>query len=150
MVLFFFKMADIYPLKSVSFKIVLSKYMQQLAVPWAHRSWGSFSICIALDTYAGFRLACRSSHCCFIAWSLLAVSELQLSAGTPLWLFHRATSLLSWIEVNCLRSTALGKVVRLSIGWLDTTHLLFFPLRLRSCKKITINAASGKLVWKQH
>ena len=33
------------------------------------------------------------------AWSSLAVSELQLSAGTPLRSFHR--SLWSWTEVNC-------------------------------------------------
>ena len=68
---------------------------------------------------AGFRLACRSPLCRFAAWSSLAVSELQLSAATPLWLYHRAASLPSWIEFNCLRSAAVGKAARLSINWLD-------------------------------
>ena len=69
--------------------------------------------------YAGFRLTCRLPHCRFAAWSSLAVSELQLSAATPLWLYHRAASLPSWIEFNCLRSAAVGKAARLSINWLD-------------------------------
>ena len=51
-----------------------------------------------LNTYAGFRLACRLPLCRYAAWSSLAVSELQLSAATPLWLYHRAASLPSWIE----------------------------------------------------
>ena len=65
------------------------------------------------NSEAGFRLACRSPHCHFITWSLLAVSELQLSAATPLWPFHRVASLQSWIEVNCLWSTAVGKAARI-------------------------------------
>ena len=64
---------------------------------------------------AGFRLACRLPLCRYAAWSSLAVSELQLSAVTPLWLYHRAASLPSWIEFNCLRSAAVGKAARLSI-----------------------------------
>ena len=67
---------------------------------------------------AGFRLTCRLPHCRFAAWSSLAVSELQLSAATPLWLYHRAASLPNWIEFNCLRSAAVGKAARLSINWL--------------------------------
>ena len=43
--------------------------------------------------YAGFRLACCSPLCRYAKWSSLAVSELQLSAATPLWLYHRAASL---------------------------------------------------------
>ena len=78
---------------------------------------------------AGCRLACHSPHCHFIVWSPLAVSELQLSVATPLWLFHWATSLSSWIEVNCQRSAAVGKMVRLSIDRLDAAHRLVFPLR---------------------
>ena len=73
----------------------------------------------SVQCYAGFRLTCRLPHCRFAAWSSLAVSELQLSAATPLWLYHRAASLPSWIEFNCLRSAALGKAARLSINWLD-------------------------------
>ena len=68
---------------------------------------------------AGFRLTCRLPHCRYAAWSSLAVSELQLSAATPLWLYHRAASLPSCIEFNCLRSAAVGKAARLSIYWLD-------------------------------
>ena len=71
------------------------------------------------NSNAGFRLTCRLPHCRFAAWSSLAVSELQLSAATPLWLYHRAASLPSWIEFNCLRSAAVGKAARLSINWLD-------------------------------
>ena len=33
--------------------------------------------------------------------------------------YHRAASLTSWIEFNCLRSAAVGKAARLSIYWLD-------------------------------
>ena len=72
-----------------------------------------------LFTNAGFRLTCRLPHCRYAAWSSLAVSELQLSAATPLWLYHRAASLPSCIEFNCLRSAAVGKAARLSIYWLD-------------------------------
>ena len=59
----------------------------------------------------------------------LAVSELQLSAATPLWLFTERQSLLSWIEFNCLRSAAVGKAARLSIYWLDAACRLVIPLR---------------------
>ena len=61
---------------------------------------------------AGFGLACRLPHGRFAAWSSLAVSELQLSATTLLWSFHRVASLQSWIEINCLRSAAVGKAAR--------------------------------------
>ena len=74
--------------------------------------------------YADFRLACR-----YAAWSSLVVSELQLSAATPLWLYHRAASLPSWIEFNCLRSAAVGKAARLSIYWHDAACRLVIPLR---------------------
>ena len=79
--------------------------------------------------YAGFRLACRLPLCRCAAWSSLAVSELQVSAATPLWLYHRAASLPSWIEFNCLRSAAVGKAARLSIYWLDAACRLVIPLR---------------------
>ena len=62
-------------------------------------------------------------------WSSLAVSELQLSAATPLWLFTERQSLQSWIEFNCLRSAAVGKAARLSIYWLDAAYRLVIPLR---------------------
>ena len=65
----------------------------------------------------------------FAAWSSLAVSELQLSAATPLWLYHRAASLPSWIEFNCLRSAVVGKAARLSIYWHDAACRLVIPLR---------------------
>ena len=106
--------------------------------------------------YAGFRLACRSPLCRYAAWSSLAVSELQLSAATPLWLYHRAASLPSWIEFNCLRSAAVGKAARLSIYWLDATCRLVIRLRQVALAQLNKyhhqsgNAASGKLVWNQH
>ena len=75
-------------------------------------------------TNAGFRLACRSPLSRNAAWSSLAVSELQLSAATPLWLYHRAASLPSWIEFNCLQSA----VARLLINWQDAACCLVIPL----------------------
>ena len=52
----------------------------------------------------GFRLPCRSPLCRYAAWSSLAVSELQLSATTPLWLYHRAAS-----QYICLNIVGWGK-----------------------------------------
>ena len=101
-----------------------------------------------------FRLACRSPLCRYAAWSSL--SELQLSAASPLWLYHRAASLPSWIEFNCLRSAAVGKAARLSIYWQDAVCHLVIPLRqvvlaqLYKYHHQSGNAASGKLVWKQN
>ena len=106
--------------------------------------------------YAGFRLACRSSPCRYAAWSSVAVSELQLStAATPLWLYHRAASLPIWIEFNCLRSAVVGKAARLSIYWQDAACRLVIPLWQVALAQLykhhqSGNAASGKLVWKQH
>ena len=105
----------------------------------------------ANESYAGFRLACR-----YAAWSSLAVSELQLSAATPLWLYHWAASLPSWIEFNCLRSAVVGKAARLSIYWLDAACSLVIPLRQVALAQLNKyhhqsgNVASGKLVWNQH
>ena len=101
---------------------------------------------------AGFRLTCRLPLCRYAAWSSLAVSELQLSVATPLWLYHRAASLPSWIEFNSLRSAAVGKAARLSIyNWLDAAcrclpllaawSSLCGKWRLRSWTNIIIKAA---------
>ena len=115
-----------------------------------------FSLFDMLESNAGFRLACRSPLCPYAAWSSLAVSELQLSAATPLWLYHRAASLPSWIEFNCLRSAAVGKAARLSIYWLEAACRLVIPLRQVALAQLNKyhhqsgNAASGKLVWNQH
>ena len=106
-----------------------------------HFSAKVFTWCFHCPNKAGLPLnACR-----FIAWLLLGVSELQLSAATPLWSFHRAVSLWSWIEVNCLRSAAVGKVARLSIDWLDAAHAWS-----SLCGHQSGNVASSKLVWKQY
>ena len=94
------------------------------------------------DSIAGFRLACHSPYGRFAAWSSLTVSE--LSAATPLWSFHWAASLSSWIEVNCLRSATLGKAASISIDWLDAAHRLVFSLRqvaLAQLYKITMKEA---------
>ena len=61
---------------------------------------------------AGYRLACHSRHFHNVALSLLAISELQLSAAMSPWLFHRVASLSSWLEVNCLQSATVGKAGR--------------------------------------
>ena len=83
--------------------------------------------------------------------SSLAVSELQLSAATPLWLFTEWQSLLSWIEFNCLRSTAVGKAARLSIYWLDAACRLVIPLRQVTLAQLNLyHHQSGKLVWNQY
>ena len=62
--------------------------------------------------YAGFRLACRSPLCSYAAWSPFAVSELQLSAETPLWLYHRAASNRIQLSAIC-RGGQSGKVIAL-------------------------------------
>ena len=107
----------------------------------------------------GFRLAWRSPHCRYAAWSLLAVLELQLSRVTPLWLFPRAASLswvtplwlfpraasLScWIEVNCLRSAAVGKAAGYRLigsPMLTTWSSLCSKRRLHSWTNIIIKMA---------
>ena len=82
-----------------------------------------------LNTETVFRLACYLPHCCYIPWSPLAISELQLSVAMPFWPFHRATSLQSWTEVNCLWSANVGKTAGFSINWLDPAYRMVFPLR---------------------
>ena len=68
----------------------------------------------------------------------------------PLWLYHGAASLRSWIEFNCLRSAAVGKVARLSIYWLDAACRLVIPLRQVALAQLYNNHhQSGNLVWKQ-
>ena len=100
--------------------------------------------------------ACRSPLCGYAAWSSLAVSELQLSAAMLLWLYHRAALLPSWIEFNCLRSAAVGKAARLLIYWQAAACRLVIPLRQVALAQLykyhhqSGNAASSKLVWKQH
>ena len=89
-----------------------------------------------------FRLACRIAALpvCIAAMLItFAVSELQLSAATPLWPFYWATSLPSWIKVTCMRSAALGKVVRLLIDWLDAAYLLVFPLQQVALAQLKIS-----------
>ena len=71
------------------------------------------------DTNAGFRLACRLPLCRYAAWSSLAVSELQLSAATPLWFFHRAAIApeLNRIQLSAIcRGGQSGKVIDL-LAW---------------------------------
>ena len=94
---------------------------------------------------AGFRLTCCSLLCRYTAWSSLAVSELQLSAATPLWLFIERQSLPSWIEFNCLRSAArwAKRQGYRSIGMtlLAAWSSLCDKWRLRSWTNIIIKAA---------
>ena len=120
---------------------------------WTYITCRFITLCLQYmaNSNTGFRLACR-----YTAWSSLAVSELQLSAATPLWLYHRAASLQSWIEFNCLRSAAVGKAARLLIFWLDAACRLVIALQQVGLAQLykthhqSGNAASGKLVWKQH
>ena len=92
------------------------------------RSWVSCSFCIVRDL-CWFQTNLPLAALPLRRLASLAVSELQLSAATPLWLFTERQSLPSWIEFNCLRSAAVGKAARLSIYWLDATCRLVIPLR---------------------
>ena len=106
----------------------------------------------SLTHNATFRLACRLPLCCYAVWSLLAASELQLSAATLLWLYHRAASLPSWREFNCLQSAMVGKAARLSIYWQDAACRLVIPLRQVGLQVAQLYKYhhQSKLVWKQH
>ena len=82
----------------------------------------------------------------------IAVLELQLSVATPLWLFRLALKLnRSQLSVVCHCGQS-GEV----IDWLDAAHRLVLPLRQVAIAQLyknhhqSGNAASGKLVWKQH
>ena len=99
-------------------------------------------VCVRLPFNAGFRLTCHSPLCRYATCSSLAVSKLQLSAATLLWLYHRAVSLLSWIEFNCPWSAAVGKAVGLSIYWQDAAYRLVNAAR--QCGK---RQASLKPAW---
>ena len=96
---------------------------------------------------AGFRLACRSPYCRFVAWSSLAVSELQFSVDMPLGLFHQVASLHSWIEVICLRPAALDKAAEgywlIGLTLLTAWSSLCGKWLLCSYTNITIKAAIG-------
>ena len=87
--------------------------------------WSSVFTC-----KSGFRLACclllpalPRDHCLpFQSCSSQQPHRFAFpSSGT-------LAALSSSIEFNCLRSAALGKVVRLSIGWQDAAYRLVFPL----------------------
>ena len=96
--------------------------------------WKNASVWVWIHLYAGFRLVCR-----YAAWSSLAVSELQLSAATPLWLYHRAASLSSWIEFHCLRPAALDKAARLlARGYLPLGHP---PAASGACAVVQISSS---------
>ena len=88
-----------------------------------------------------------TSACCFMVYS----SQRPRRFG-----YHRAASLLSWTEVNCMRSAAVGKASMLSIYWQDTTCRSVIPLQQVALAQLykyhlqSGNAASGKLVWKHH
>ena len=96
-----------------------------------------------------YRLACRSPICSYPVWSPLAVSWLQLSAATLLWLYHWATLVPSWIKLNCMWSVALGKGPRVSIYLARRClHLLIFlsgKWHLCSFTNITIKAAMQRV-----
>ena len=55
------------------------------------------------QTWTGFRLACRSPHCRYVAWSSLAVLELKLLAATTLCAlaFSPAASFRSHLSAVC-------------------------------------------------
>ena len=70
------------------------------------------------DSYAGFRLTCRSPRALAAAWHRLLFQSCSSQRQCHFWLFTERQSLPSWIEFNCLRSAAVGKAARLSIYWL--------------------------------
>ena len=63
---------------------------------------------------ASFRLAYRSPLYRYAVWSLLAVSELQVTALSihATLVFTASSIALSRIEVKCLQSAAVGKAAR--------------------------------------
>ena len=105
---------------------------------------------IVAEPNAGFRPACR-----YMVWSLLAVSWLQLSGHAAL-AYRRAASLPSWIEFNCMRSSAVGKADGVIHLLARRACRLVIPLRqvvlaqLYKYHQQGGKPASSKLVWKQH
>ena len=92
--------------------------------------------------YAGFRLRLAARH--FVAWSPLAISWFITLCGHAALVYHQIALLLSWIEVNCMRSAAVGKAARFSIYWQDAACCSVIPLQqvvMRSCTNIIIKAA---------
>ena len=87
----------------------------------------------------GFRLACCWQHYCYAKWSPLAVSELQLSAVMPLWLYHQVASFIK------LNRTQLSVVYRLVVPLREVTLSQLYKHHHQSDK-----VTSGKLVWKKH
>ena len=75
---------------------------------------------VSCTANAGFRLTCHSPLCRYAAWSSLAVSELQLSAATPLWPYHRRSGIapeLNRIQLSAIcRGGQSGKVIDL-LAW---------------------------------
>ena len=72
-----------------------------------------------------FPLAALPLCCVITAWRFMVT---VLSGHTAL-ASHQAASLPSWIEVNCMRSAAVGKAARLSIYWQDAACRLVILLR---------------------
>ena len=99
-----------------------------------------------------FRLACHSPHTRIAASPRDHRLLFQSCSSQRPRRFQRAALLLSSIEVNCMRSAALGKAARLSIDYLDAAYRLVFPLRPVALAQFYKyhhqigNAASGKLI----
>ena len=66
--------------------------------------------------------------------------------------YRRAALLPGWIEVNCLRSAAVGKAVAvgLSIYWQDAACCFIISVQQVVCAVAQISSSTCKLVWKQH
>ena len=77
---------------------------------------------------AGFRLACCSPLCRYVARSLLAISWFTALSGQAALAYHRGATLQSSIKVNCIQSAVVGEAARLSIYWEDAGCRLVIPL----------------------
>ena len=124
-------------LVSPCFKILPNRYLDKcrfIYLPWcifdyfkltAHHQAKWVTL---IYSYAGFRLACRSPLCRYVAWSLLAVSWFTaLSSHTSGLSPSGIASELNW--VNCMRSASVGKAAMLSIYCENAGCCLVIPLQ---------------------
>ena len=123
-----------------------------------HQNPGMFQYCLTLPFQylgpnAAFILARCLPYCRYATRSSLAVSWLQLLAATKLWLI--AEGHCSGAELKSTVYSLPRWTKRWGYGFIGKTLLVAWSSlcgkwRLRSCTKIIIKVASGKLVWKKH
>ena len=112
-------------------------------------------VLISRGPNAGFRLACRSPLCRVIIACCFRVAALSGNAASTLSPSGIAPK-LNRIQLSAIcRGRQSGKVID-QLNWLDPACRLVIPLRQVALAQLykyhhqSGNAASGKLVWKQH